>query len=112
MECCVPLSSRIAALLRRRTSPLFGDGAGRKQEEVFCMQMLSLLASVSGTAVCQAEISSPRWMRLLLALVVHGSPRVQLHTLRLLRRLLPGLSPADAATMRDTIRAHIRHERV
>lgn len=25
---------------------------------------------------------------------------------------LPGLSPADAAAMRDTIRAHIRHERV
>jgi hypothetical protein len=61
--------------------------------EQYAYRIVRLLYSVVVSAVCQKYVSAPKWLSLLFAAVGYGGLGLQRRLLRLLRRLLVGISP-------------------
>ncbi|RYG70468.1 hypothetical protein EON64_00055 [archaeon] len=69
------------------------SGIDSLEGEDYICRILRLLRLVSDSKVCQKQLSSHKWLSLLLSLVGYGSIGVQRRVLRLLHRLLVSIDP-------------------
>jgi hypothetical protein len=66
-----------------------------RMEEFDWFDTLSFLFTLSAYTVVQNALSGPRFLQIFFQLLQAGPPRIQLITLRLLRRILPNQNPED-----------------
>lgn len=67
----------------------------------YCYQICSLLYSVSDASVCRSYLCTSDWLVLLMSLINVNSLKIQHRVLKLLRKLLPSIDPANLYVQHD-----------
>lgn len=77
-----------------------GPPAAAQVEDRYCYHLCASLAAMSRSPHCQGYLKHPEWLRLLLQTFTYGTVRVQQAVCRLLKEILPLVSPEVLAKVK------------